>query len=100
MRTGRRAGGHTRRVILTRGWSIFLVLAGLFNWAIWPRFAVAIWQDQRAWQGEIGSSTATSFLWVHAVLIGTALAVGTVVALLGVRGLLALRAGRTAARTG
>ena len=77
-------------MILTRRWSVFLVLAGLFNWVVWPRFAVAIWQDQRAWQGGIGS-TPTSFLWVHAVLIGSALAVGTVVAVLGVRGLLALR---------
>ncbi len=78
-------------MILTRKWSVFLVLAGLFNWLVWPRFAVAIWQDQRAWQGEIGASTPTSFLWVHAALIGSALAVGTVVAVLGVRGLLALR---------
>ena len=92
--------GHTRRVILTRGWSTFLVLAGLFNWVIWPRFAVAIWQDQRAWQGEIGSSTATSFLWVHAVLIASALAIGTVVAIVGVRGLLALRGSKVAARNG
>ncbi len=86
-------------MILTRGWSTFLVLAGLFNWAIWPRFALAIWQDQRAWHGEIGSSTPTSFLWVHAVLIGCALAIGTVVAIVGVRGLLALRGNRVAART-
>ena len=78
-------------MILTRNWSVFLVLTGVFNWVVWPRFALAIWQDQRAWQGEIGSSTPTSFLWVHAVLIGSALAVGTVVAVLGVRGLLALR---------
>ncbi len=70
---------------------MFLVLAGVFNWVVWPRFALAIWQDQRAWAGEIGSSTPTSFLWVHAVLICSALAVGTVVAVLGVRGLLALR---------
>ncbi len=78
-------------MILTRKWSVFLVLAGVFNWLVWPRFALAIWQDQRAWTGEIGSSTATSFLWVHAVLISSALAVGTVVAVLGVRGLLASR---------
>jgi hypothetical protein len=78
-------------VILSRKWSVFLVLAGVFNWVVWPRFALAIWQDQRAWAGEIGSSAPTSFLWVHAVLIGSALAVGTVVAVLGVRGLLALR---------
>lgn len=70
---------------------MFLLLAGLFNWVVWPRFAVAVWQDQRAWTGEIGSSSPTSFLWVHAVLIGSALVVGTVVAVLGLLGVLALR---------
>ena len=80
-------------MILTRGWAALLVLAGAFNWLIWPRFAIAIWQDQRAWQGEIGASTPTSFLWVHAVLIAAALAIGTTVGVLGVRGLLAARRG-------
>ncbi|GGL93835.1 SCO4848 family membrane protein [Nakamurella endophytica] len=74
---------------LTRGWSVFLVLAGLFNWAIWPRFAVAIWQDGRAWHGAVGGSAPTAFLWVHAVLIVSAVAIGTAVGALGVRGLLA-----------
>ena len=76
---------------LTRGWAAFLVLAGAFNWLVWPRFALAIWQDQRAWQGDIGSSPPTSFLWVHAVLIAAALAIGTTVGVLGVRGLVAAR---------
>jgi hypothetical protein len=78
-------------VILTRNWSLFLIVAGAFNWVIWPRFAVAIWQDQRAWSGEIGGSSPTSFLLVHAVLIVTAVTLGTVIAVLGVRGLLAAR---------
>ena len=78
-------------MILTRGWSVFLVLAGVFNWVVWPRFAVAIWQDRRAWTAEIGASGPTSFLWVHAVLIAAALVIGTTVGALGARGLLALR---------
>lgn len=91
-RTGAHGSAATLAVvILTRGWSVFLVLAGLFSWAVWPRFAVAIWQDQRAWQGAIGSSTPTAFLWVHAVLIVAALIIGTAVGVLGVRGLLAGR---------
>src|SRR4029077_8857310 len=49
--------GNTCRVILTRNWSLFLVAAGAFNWLIWPRFALAIWNDQRAWSGEIGQSS-------------------------------------------
>ena len=78
-------------MILTRGWSVFLVLAGVFNWVVWPRFAIAIWQDQRAWDGTIGSSGPTSFLLVHAVLIAAALAIGTTVGVLGARGLIVAR---------
>jgi intracellular septation protein A len=78
-------------VILTRGWSVFLVLAGVFNWVVWPRFAIAIWQDQRAWDGTIGSSGPTAFLLVHAVLIAAALAIGTTVGVLGARGLIVAR---------
>ena len=88
--------GDTDWVILSRNWSVFLVLAGAFNWVIWPRFAMAIWNDQRAWSGAIGQSSPTSFLLVHAVLIVTAVAIGTTIAVLGVRAFLADRRARTA----
>lgn len=78
-------------VLLTRRWSWFLFAAGIFNWVIWPRLSVAIWQDSRAWSGAVGSSAPTAFLWVHAVLVVTAVTVGTVVGVLGLRGLLAFR---------
>lgn len=78
-------------MILSRNWSVFLVLAGAFNWLIWPRFAAAIWNDQRAWSGEIGASGPTSFLLVHAVLITAAVAIGTIILVLGVRAFLADR---------
>jgi intracellular septation protein A len=68
-------------VVLSRRWAAFLVLAGLWNWLVWPRFAVAIWKDDRAWSGD----TPTAFLWVHAALIVTALAIGTLVGALGVK---------------
>ena len=85
-------------MILSRNWSVFLVLAGAFNWLIWPRFAMAIWKDQRAWSGAIGQSGPTSFLLVHAVLIVTAVAIGTVILALGVRAFLADRRARAARR--
>jgi hypothetical protein len=85
-------------VILTRGWSWFLVGVGVFNWAIWPRFSVAIWDDKRAWTGAVGHSSPTSFLLVHAVLVVTAVALGTIVGGLGLRGLLAARRIKGAAR--
>ena len=45
-------------------------------------FAVAIWNDDRAFSG----GTPTSFLWVHALLIGASLVIGTTAGVLGVRG--------------
>jgi len=80
-------------MVLSRGWALFLVGVGGWSWIIWPRFALAIWNDPRAWSaGHAGQGSPTGFLWVHAVLIGVSLAIGTAVGVLGVR---AWRAGRT-----
>lgn len=78
-----RAWGILPSVKLSRGWSVFLLVVALWNWVIWPRFAVAIWNDDRAWDG----SAPTSFLYVHAVLIVVTLGLGTAVGWLGVKGL-------------
>jgi hypothetical protein len=74
-------------VVLSRGWAGFLLAFGAWNWLIWPRFAVAIWDDPRSWHG----STPTGFLWVHTFLIAVSLATGTAIGGLGARGLLAAR---------
>jgi hypothetical protein len=42
---------------------------------------VAIWHDDRSFAG----GSPTSFLWVHALLIGASLVIGTTVGVLGVR---------------
>ncbi|WP_155372262.1 SCO4848 family membrane protein [Catellatospora vulcania] len=77
---------------LSRGWSLFLIGVGVWTWLIWPRFALAIWDDPRAWaSGVSGDGSPTSFLWVHVLLIGASLAIGTTVGVLGVRGVLAGR---------
>ncbi|GAA0952134.1 SCO4848 family membrane protein [Virgisporangium aurantiacum] len=74
-------------MVLSRGWAFFLVGVGVWTWVIWPRFGLAIWNDDRAWSGD----TPTSFLWVHALLIGASLVIGTTVGVLGVRALRARR---------
>lgn len=74
-------------MVLTRKLSLFLALAGLFDVVVWPRFAVAIWNDPRAFTG----STPTAFLWVHAVLIVAATLIGLGILAVGVRGWLAAR---------
>lgn len=63
----------------------FLVVAGVFNVVIWPRFAKAITDDDRAWAGEHWNSTPQAFFWVHAVLIVTAFLIGLGVLVVGVR---------------
>ena len=74
---------------------MFLVAVGVWAWVIWPRFALAIWDDPRAWSGGVsGQGAPTSFLWVHALLIVASLVIGTVTGVLGVRGWLAGRRGR------
>ncbi|WBB78767.1 hypothetical protein O7606_21510 [Micromonospora sp. WMMD882] len=79
-------------MVLSRGWALFLVGVGVWTWAIWPRFAVAIWNDPRSWAGgSVGGGGGTGFLWIHALLIAASLTVGTTVGVLGVRGLLAAR---------
>ena len=86
----------TYPMTLSRRWAWFLVGVGVWTWVIWPRFTLAIWNDQRAWStGTVGQGSPTSFLWVHLVLIVVSLAAGTAVGVLGIRGWLALRRGGT-----
>ncbi|HEY0536395.1 MAG TPA: hypothetical protein VGD29_32820 [Actinoplanes sp.] len=74
-------------MVISRKWAVFLIGVGVWTWLIWPRFGLAIWDDDRAFR----NGTPTAFLWVHAVLIVASLAIGTTVGVLGVR---AWRAGR------
>ncbi|MEV4810082.1 SCO4848 family membrane protein [Micromonospora avicenniae] len=79
-------------MVLSRSWSLFLTGAGVWMWVIWPRFAVAIWDDPRAWSsGTSAQGSPTAFFWVHALLIGGSLAIGTAVGVLGIRAWLAAR---------
>jgi hypothetical protein len=68
-------------VVISRRWAAFLVGVGVWTWLIWPRFGLAIWQDDRAFR----NGSPTSFLWVHAMLIGASLVIGSTVGVLGVR---------------
>jgi hypothetical protein len=74
-------------MVISRRWAVFLIGVGVWTWLIWPRFALAIWDDSRAFN----DGSPTVFLWVHAVLIVASLTIGTVVGILGIR---AWRAGR------
>ena len=80
-------------MVLSRRWSAFLILVGVWTWLIWPRFGLAIWKDDRSF----ADGSPTSFLWVHALLIGASLLIGTTVGVLGVRAWRAAAPGRRGA---
>jgi hypothetical protein len=65
--------------------SVLLLVNALFTVVVWPRFFGRIAKDPRA---RDAAGRPTRFLIVHAVLIGTALALGVVSAVAGVWGLL------------
>ena len=71
---------------LSRGMSVFLAVFGVWSWVIWPTFLRNIWKDPRAWHDG-----PTAFFTVHLVLVLVSLAFGTVIGVLGVRGLSASR---------
>ncbi|RKS69365.1 hypothetical protein CLV35_3543 [Motilibacter peucedani] len=73
-------------MVLSRRASWALLVAGLWNWLIWPRFLKAIWADDRSW-----NNGATKFFVVHAVLISVSLTIGTAVGWVGLRGIRAPR---------
>ena len=68
-------------MVITRRWAIFLTAVGVWTWVIWPRFGLAIYRDERSF----ADGRPTSFLIVHALLIGASLAIGTTVGVLGLR---------------
>lgn len=89
---GQVALAYSAPMVLSRRWAVFLVGVGIWTWVIWPRFAVAIWQDPRSWaSGTVADGAPTSFLWVHALLIGASLVIGTTVGVLGIRAWLVAR---------
>lgn len=62
-------------------WSLLLLVAGLWNIAIWPQFWRRIAKDDRA---RTADGAATTFYRVHAVIIGLSFALGLAVLLLGI----------------
>ncbi|MCW2539295.1 MAG: hypothetical protein JWN95_1020 [Frankiales bacterium] len=67
--------------------SWFLIAFGVWSWIIWPTFLKNIWADSRSWHDGM-----TGFFAVHLVLTVVSLALGTAVGVLGLRGLVRLRA--------
>jgi hypothetical protein len=69
-------------VVLSRRSAGFLLLAGIFQWVVWPTFLRNIWDDPRSF-----SDGPTGFLVVHAVLTAVQLVLATLLLVLGWRGI-------------
>jgi hypothetical protein len=65
--------------------SVLLLIAGVWNLAIWPPFLRRIARDPRA-KDERGR--ATTFLTVHIVLVAVSMTLGLAVLLIGLSALL------------
>jgi hypothetical protein len=76
-------------VSLSRRWSIFLVGFGVWSWVIWLTFIHNIANDPRSFTGN----RPHTFFIVHLVLTVVSIILGTVIGVLGIRG---LRASQTA----
>lgn len=64
--------------------SVLLLVNGLYNFVVWPRFLKRIVNDPRA---KDASGRATTFLRVHVVLITIALVIGLVSIVLAIAAL-------------
>lgn len=81
MSLGHTSGVTSVSILLPAPWAGLLVLTGLWNLLIWPRFWQRIAADPRS---RDAAGRPTRFLTVHAVLIGVSLALGLAVGVLGV----------------
>jgi hypothetical protein len=69
-------------VLLTRRLAAFLLLAGAFQWLVFPNFLRVVWRDERAFAPEGGP---TAFLLVHVAIVVPALTLGAALLWLGAR---------------
>ncbi|MHA6801188.1 SCO4848 family membrane protein [Bounagaea algeriensis] len=82
---------------LSRGAALFLLAFGVWSYLLWPTFIRNIWASDRSWDL---AGAPTSYLIVHLVIGGVSLVLGTIIGVLGWRGLRAARAARHAAAGG
>jgi hypothetical protein len=68
---------------ISRGTSLFLLAFGVWSWIIWITFAKNLWASDQSWTSA-GSPTA--YFVVHAVLTVVSFVLGTLIGILGWRG--------------
>lgn len=90
---GRGAGeadGDTGAMKLSRRVSWFLLAFGVWSWFIWITFVKNLWKDGSGLAFD-DAGDPTAYFWVHLLLAVTSFVLGTVIGVIGLRG---VRAGR------
>lgn len=86
---GRTRDGDTERMKLSRPVSWFLLAFGVWSWVIWVTFVKNLIKDSSGLAFDDGHPTA--YFWVHLLLAVVSFVLGTVVGVIGLRGVRALR---------
>ena len=69
---------------MSRRVSVFLFLFGVWSWFIWITFVKNLWASNQSWAPD---GSATAFFVVHLVLAIVSFALGTIIGVIGWRGL-------------
>jgi hypothetical protein len=75
---------------LSRRVSWFLLAFGVWSWWIWITFAKNLWQDGSGLAFD-PAGHPTAYFWVHLLLAIASFLLGTVIGVIGFRGVRALR---------
>ncbi|GAA3391821.1 hypothetical protein GCM10017752_26150 [Streptomyces roseoviridis] len=84
------ADGDTGTMKLSRPVSWFLLAFGVWSWFIWITFIKNLWNDASGLAFD-DAGDPTAYFWVHLLLAITSFVLGTVVGVIGLRGVRALR---------
>ncbi|MFI9721560.1 SCO4848 family membrane protein [Streptomyces sp. NPDC052396] len=69
--------------------SWFLAAFGAWSWVVWVTFVKNLWKDASGLAFDDGHPTA--YFWVHLTLAVVSFALGTIIGVIGVRGIRASR---------
>ncbi|MEU5426635.1 hypothetical protein AB0H73_13650 [Streptomyces olivoreticuli] len=83
-------GASPAPAVLSRRVSWFLLAFGAWSWVIWITFAKNLWKDGSGLAFD-DAGDPTTYFWVHLLLAITSFLLGTVVGVIGLRGVRALR---------
>jgi hypothetical protein len=83
-------GGDTEDMKLSRPVSWFLLAFGAWSWVIWITFVKNLYKDGSGLAFD-DAGDPTAYFWVHLTLAVVSFVLGTVVGVIGLRGVRALR---------